>query len=329
MAPMYLEHFGLAEAPFSLAPDPRYLFLSAGHRDALAHLLYGLDSDDGFVLLTGEVGSGKTTLCRCLLEQLPAECDVALVFNPKLTVPELLATICEEFQIPVSDAGTSIKAYIDRLNAWLMEAHRQGRRAVLIVDEAQDLSPEVFEQIRLLTNLETSRHKLLRVILIGQAKLRDILDQPDMQQLAQRIVARYHLGTLSPAETSACVVHRLAVAGTRHELFSQAACEQLHRLSGGIPRRLCILADRALLGTHTQWLTKVEAEAVVQAAQEVQGTAPPGPSRSLPRAAVMGLGAAFSAAALSAAYVYYDDSAFAHPVAALAKSTAAGCAGAQ
>lgn len=329
MAPMYLEHFGLTEAPFSLAPDPRYLFLSSGHRDALAHLLYGLESDDGFVVLTGDVGSGKTILCRCLLEQLPADCDVALLSNPLITGLELLASLCEEFHIPVPDADPSIKTFVDRLNAWLLEMHAQGHRAVLVVDEAQSLSAEVFEQIRLLTNLETSRHKLLRIILIGQAQLRDVLARPEMQQLDQRIVARYHLGTLSPAETTACVVHRLAVAGTRREVFSQAALERLYRLSGGIPRRVCILAERALLGTYTQWQERVEPEAVIQADREIQGMLPPGPGRSLPRAAVMGLGAVCSAVALSAAYFLYDGAALADPVAAMAKNSASSCVGPQ
>lgn len=287
MAPMYLEHFGLSEAPFALAPDPRYLFLGTDHRDALAHLLYGLQSDDGFVAVTGEVGSGKTTLCRCLLEQLPADCDIAPIFNPRLTVPELLATICEEFHIAVPGSNPSLKVYIDRLSAWLLEAHLQGRRAVLLIDEAQNLCPEVFEQIRLLTNLETSRYKLLRVILMGQGSLRDLLARPEMQQLDQRIVARYHIGAFSPAESVACVVHRLAVAGTRREVFSPSALEQLHRLSGGLPRRLCILADRALLGTYTQWLEQVGPKAVVQAGQEIQGMVPPGAARSLPRASLI------------------------------------------
>lgn len=327
MASMYLVHFGLTEAPFSLAPDPRYLFLGAGHRDALAHLLYGVESDDGFVVLTGDVGTGKTTLCRCLLEQLPDDCSVALVSNPQITPIELLADICESFHVPLPKANRSFKTFVDRLKSWLLEEHAQGRRAVLVIDEAQSLSPEVFEQIRLLTNLETSRHKLLRVILIGQTQLRDVLSRPEMQQLDQRIVARYHLGALSPAETAACVVHRLAVAGTRREVFSPGALERLHRLSGGVPRRVCALADRALLGTYTQWQERVESEAVRLADQEIQGVMPPGQSRSLPRAAIMGLGAVCSVAALSAAYFVYDGAALAQPIATIAQGTAAGCAG--
>lgn len=326
MAPMYLLHFGLTEAPFSLAPDPRYLFLGSGQRDALAHLLYGLDSDEGFVVLTGDVGCGKTTLARCLLEQLPADCDVALIANPQLTAYELVATLCAQFRISVPEADPSIKALVDRLEAWLVDAHLQGRRAVLVIDEAQNLGAEVFEQIRLLTNLGTSRHKLLRVILIGQAQLRDALLRPEMQQLDQRVIARYHLGPLSAAETTACVAHRLAVAGTRREVFSRGALERLYRLSGGIPRRLCILADRAMLGTYAQWEEQVEAKAVVQAEQEISGVAPSTSNRSLRRAGVMSLAAIGCASALSAAYLLYDGAAQARPLASVAKSAAADCA---
>lgn len=321
MAPIYLDHFGLTAAPFSPAPDPGYLYLSAGHREALAHFLYGLQSDDGVVVLSGDVGCGKTTLCHCLLEQLPDNCDVVLISNPKISALELLASICEEFQIALPATEASVKTYIDRLHAHLLDTHERGRHSVLIVDEAQSLSPEVFEQIRLLTNLETSRSKLLHVVLTGQPSLRELLARPDMQQFAQRIAARCHLGPLSRADAQAYVVHRLAVAGTRRELFSEAALDRLYRLSEGVPRRLNALADRALLGAYAQGAEQVTAPTVSQAGEEVMGLAPAtrAARKGLPRAAVMGLGAVCGAAALTAAYFYYDGAALARPVGLFAK----------
>src|SRR5512141_2968165 len=216
---MYEQYFGLAEAPFSIAPDPRYLYLSQRHQEALAHLLYGVNGGGGFVLLTGEVGAGKTTVCRCLLEQIPESCDVAYIFNPRQTVEELLATICAEFGIAVPPGNTSVKVFVDCINAYLLDAHARGRHTVLIIDEAQNLSTEVLEQMRLLTNLETNQRKLLQIILIGQPELRSVLARPELRQLAQRIIARYHLNTLTKRDMSAYVNHRLAVAGTRRDLF--------------------------------------------------------------------------------------------------------------
>src|SRR5471030_3427962 len=210
---MYQHYFGLAEAPFSIAPDPRYLYLSQRHQEALAHLLYGVSGDGGFVLLTGEVGAGKTTVCRCLLQQIPASCDVAYIFNPRLTVEELLSTICVEFGIAYPPGNTSIKVFVDCINAYLLDAHARGRHTVLIIDEAQNLSADVLEQLRLLTNLETNQRKLLQIILIGQPELRTMLARPELEQLGQRVIARYHLGSLTPAETGAYIAHRLAVAG--------------------------------------------------------------------------------------------------------------------
>src|SRR5580658_3406295 len=196
---MYENYFGLNEAPFSIAPDPRYLFMSRRHQEALAHLLYGVNGDGGFVLLTGEVGAGKTTVCRCLLEQVPESCDVAYIFNPKLTVEELLSTICAEFGVACPAGTTSVKVFVDCINAYLLDAHARGRHTVLIIDEAQNLSADVLEQMRLLTNLETNQRKLLQIILLGQPELTDMLERPELKQLAQRIVARYHLGPLSKA----------------------------------------------------------------------------------------------------------------------------------
>jgi type II secretory pathway predicted ATPase ExeA len=212
-------YFGLAEAPFSIAPAPRYLYMSQRHQEALAHLLYGVNSGGGFVLLTGEVGAGKTTVCRCLLEQIPETCDVAYIFNPKLTVEELLSSICVEFGIAHPAGNSSIKVFVDCINTHLLDAHARGRHAVLIIDEAQNLSADVLEQMRLLTNLETSERKLLQIILIGQPELATMLERPELKQLSQRIVARYHLGALSKAEVAAYIRHRLEIAGTQKTLF--------------------------------------------------------------------------------------------------------------
>jgi len=276
---MYLSHFGLREPPFSITPDPRFLYMSARHREALAHLVYGVGEHGGFVQLTGEVGTGKTSVCRCLLEQLPSHVDVALVLNPRLSPVELLATVCDELRIPHPTGTTSVKELVDHLYRYLLEAHGRGRRTVLIVDEAQNLDPEVLEEVRLLTNLETTREKLLQVILIGQPELAALLEQPKLRQLAQRVTARYHLEPLSRAETHAYVRHRLAVAGRRSDvLFTEAALRVLHRRSRGIPRLINAIADRALLGAYTQERSRVDAETVRRAAAEVLGR-PAGPWR--------------------------------------------------
>lgn len=269
---MYNDHFGLEEAPFSIAPDPRYLYLSLAHREALAHLIYGVRGEGGIVLLTGEVGTGKTTVCRCLLEQLPEDVDIAIVLNPKLTTVELLATICDEFRIAYDSRMTGVKGYVDRINAYLLSAHESNRRAVLIIDEAQNLSADVLEQLRLLTNLETSQRKLLQIILLGQPELRELLRQPELRQLAQRITARYHLGPLRREEIAAYVSHRLAVAGLRHSVFTPAAISRLYRLSDGIPRVINLLCDRALLGAFARGETRVTRGLLRQAAAEVFGT---------------------------------------------------------
>ncbi|MGH8042523.1 MAG: AAA family ATPase [Rudaea sp.] len=246
---MYLEFYGLQEAPFSITPDPRYVFLSERHRDALAHLLYGIGKggSGGFVQLTGEVGTGKTTLCRLLLEQLPEHTRVALVLNPKLSPVELLETICEELKLDITGRRGSLKGLVDTLNMYLLDAYAQGLRVVLIVDEAQELSTEALEQIRLLTNLETPTQKLLQIILLGQPELRDKLHQPELRQLAQRITARYHLMPLDRVETEAYVRHRLAVAGTVRAPFSRLGLRALYRRSGGVPRLINVIADRALM----------------------------------------------------------------------------------
>ncbi|GAO35335.1 peptidoglycan-binding protein [Sulfuricella sp. T08] len=266
---MYQSYFNLSEAPFSIAPDPRYLYMSQRHQEALAHLLYGVNGGGGFVLLTGEVGAGKTTVCRCLLEQIPESCDVAYIFNPKLTVAELLSTICAEFGIACPSGNTSIKVFVDCINAYLLDAHARGRHTVLIIDEAQNLSAEVLEQMRLLTNLETNQRKLLQIILLGQPELATMLAQPELRQLAQRIIARYHLGPLTKQEVAAYVRHRLEVSGTQRQLFPAALMGKLYRLSGGIPRIVNVLCDRSLLGAYVQGKERVDHATLAQAAREV------------------------------------------------------------
>ncbi len=293
---MYQSYFGLAEEPFSIAPDPRYLYMSQRHQEALAHLLYGVNAGGGFVLLTGEVGAGKTTVCRCLLEQIPESCDVAYIFNPKLTVEELLSTICAEFGITCPPGNTSVKVYIDCINAYLLDAHARGRHTVLIIDEAQNLSADVLEQLRLLTNLETNQRKLLQIILLGQPELAVMLERPELRQLAQRIIARYHLGPLGKQEVAAYVQHRLGVSGAQRQLFPLALMGQLYRLSGGIPRIINVLCDRALLGTYAQSKERVDRATLKQAAKEVFHN--PVAQRSMVRPLLAGLLLAVLAAAL-------------------------------
>ncbi len=268
---MYAQHFGLKQDPFSIAPDPHYLYMSERHREALAHLLYGADAGGGgFVLLTGEIGAGKTTVCRCFLEQVPAHCKVAYIFNPKLSVVELLQSVCQEFQIPIAQAAPSVKECIDPLNAYLLASHAAGHNNVLIIDEAQNLSAELLEQLRLLTNLETNERKLLQIVLIGQPELRDMLRRPELEQLAQRVVARFHLGALNPQETMQYIAHRLAVAGHSGALpFSGAALRRVHAASRGVPRRINLLCGRALLGAYAQGQHSIGKAVVEQAAQEV------------------------------------------------------------
>jgi general secretion pathway protein A len=268
---MYEAYFGLTEKPFTITPDPRYLYLSRRHREALAHLLYGIGEDGGFVLLTGEVGTGKTTVTRALLDQVPEDTDVALILNPRLTGLELVAAICDELQVQHPKDTQSLKVLVDRLNHHLLETHARGRRTVLIIDEAQNLSAETLEQVRLLTNLETTHQKLLRIVLIGQPELNDLLARRELRQLAQRITARYHLGTLSALETVAYVQHRLSVAGVADPLFSEGALVTLHREAGGVPRLINTIADRALLGAYAHDAQRITPRMVRQAAREVTG----------------------------------------------------------
>lgn len=307
---MYVDFFGLKQGPFSIAPDPRYLFMSERHREALAHLLYGLGGGGGFVLLTGEIGAGKTTVCRCFLEQIPERCNVAYIFNPKLTVIELVRSVCDEFRVayPQREPGTAtVTDYLDPLNAFLLTTHAAGQNNVLIIDEAQNLSADVLEQLRLMTNLETSERKLLQIILIGQPELRGMLAQPGLQQLAQRVIARFHLDALSEAETAQYIRHRLAVAGRVGPIpFADDTLRRIHRLCAGVPRRINLLCDRALLGAYASGQAVVDRRIVHRAAREVFDAADAGlANRAAPRrplllaallAGVVGMVAAYAGA---------------------------------
>ncbi len=267
---MYRNFFGLAEKPFAITPDPRYLFLSERHAEALAHLVYGIDEAGGFIQLTGEVGTGKTTVIRSLLARERRNAELALILNPRMEDAEFILTVCEELGIGVpDDALGSVKELSDILNRYLLRAHAEGRRVVLVVDEAQNLTPELLEQVRMLTNLETESQKLLQIILIGQPELREVLARHDLRQVAQRITGRYHLQPLSRVETAAYVKHRLRVAGATTELFTAGALRALHAVSGGVPRLINVIADRALLGGYTEDRHEVTGAMVRKAASEV------------------------------------------------------------
>lgn len=277
---MYKDYFRLNEMPFSIAPDPRFLFMSDRHREAMAHLLYGVQGEGGIVLLTGEVGTGKTTICRSLLEQLPEHIDVAFILNPRMSVEELLQTICEEFHIKITATQRGVKIFVDALNAQLLAAHAEGRRAILIVDEAQNLDATVLEQLRLLTNLETNTRKLLQIFLIGQPELQGMLARPEMRQVAQRVVARYHLGNLNQSEANTYVAHRLRIAGASPLIFPEALVKQVYRASSGVPRLINLICDRALLGAYVQGQQQVTAPIIRQAVLEVFAATPRRPQRT-------------------------------------------------
>ncbi len=288
---MYYQYFGLNEAPFSIAVNPRYLFMSARHRDALAHLLYGVGSGGGFILLTGEVGTGKTTINRCLLEQLPENTDIAIILNPALNAMELLASACDEFGIEYGPDNHTLKTLTDKLHAFLLANHERGRNTVLMIDEAQHLNFEVLEQIRLLTNLETNHEKLLQIILIGQPELAQMLQRPELRQLNQRITARYNLEPLDLRETAAYIRHRLQVAGlpADRELFPPTVVRGVYRLTRGIPRLINLLCDRVLLGAYGRSRGRADTDMLKQAAREVMGEDAPGAGRASRVAVALGL----------------------------------------
>jgi len=273
---MYYDFFGFREPPFSIAPDPRYLYLSDRHKEALAHLMYGVQGQGGFIVITGEVGTGKTTVSRCFLENAPDNVDIALILNPRLSARELLSSICDELEIP-HDSGATIKELVDLINQDLLRAHAAGRHKVLLIDEAQNLSADVLEQLRLLTNLETAEKKLLQIVLLGQPELQQILALPELRQLNQRVTARYHLNAISKDELPAYLRYRLGVAGVRGEVFTPGAVQRLFRESEGIPRLINLISDRALLGAYSEGEHQVTRAHIIQAAREVRGKPPSSP----------------------------------------------------
>ena len=262
---MYEEYFSLKERPFSLTPDPEFLFLSESHQRALDHLLFGLESGDGFIVVTGDIGVGKTTVCRALLRRLPERFATALVVNTLLTEKELLRTVLDDFGAPVPD-GTR-KDLLDALNRFLLAEAEVGRRPVLIIDEAQNLAPSLLEQVRLLSNLETEKRKLLQIVLFGQKELQEKLRLPQLRQFDQRITVRATILPLDLRETSRYIQHRMSVAGASGSAFLSPAAERLlHRRSRGVPRRINQLCDRALLAACLRNAGRVEPEDVVRAA---------------------------------------------------------------
>jgi len=268
---MYTGFYGLREKPFSLAPDPRYLFLSASHREALAHLLYGIEEGEGFIEVIGQVGTGKTTLCRTLLGRIGQDAEIAYIFNPSPSEVELLAAINREFGLPT--AVRTRTELLDSLNHFLLEKNAAGRRVLLVIDEAQNLDPSVLEQVRLLSNLETDRAKLLQIILIGQPELEENLARSDLRQLRQRITVRWSLRPLTRPEVAEYLEHRLRVAGAPDpQLFSPGALRALTRVTRGVPRLINAVADRALLAAYTEGSRTVEAKFVRRAARELPAT---------------------------------------------------------
>ncbi len=268
---MYERYFNFSENPFTIAPNPRYFYLSEQHREALAHLQYGLNENGGFILLTGEVGTGKTTAWRCLVENLPTDVDLAIVLNPRINETELLETICDELGI-VYEQNSGIKQLSDVLNRHLLETYARRRRTIVIVEEAQNLDTEVLEQLRLLTNLETNESKLLQIILIGQPELLEKLADSRLRQLRQRIIAHFHLKPFNLNDVRAYVHHRLSVVGAPSRLFSDSAVRKLAKYSQGIPRLINLICDRALLGCFSEERGYVDTRIVSRAAREVFGT---------------------------------------------------------
>ncbi|WP_303289490.1 ExeA family protein [Marinobacter sp. SS5-14b] len=276
---MYYDFFGFREPPFSIAPDPRYLYLSDRHKEALAHLMYGVQGQGGFIVITGEVGTGKTTVCRCFIENAPEHVDIALILNPRLSARELLSAVCDELEIPHAP-DASIKVLVDAINQDLLKAHAAGRHKVLIIDEAQNLSAEVLEQLRLLTNLETAEKKLLQIVLLGQPELQDILALPELRQLNQRVTARYHLDAIDNTELPAYLQYRVGVAGLRGDLFTPGAIRKLYKASHGVPRLINLISDRALLGAYAEGEHQISALHIKRAAREVTGDLQAGSRKS-------------------------------------------------
>ena len=269
---MYTQFYGLREKPFSLSPDPRYLFLADSHREALAHMLYGIEQGEGFIAITGEVGTGKTTLCRTLLQRIEPGTEVAFIFNPQLSALELLQAISAELGLETGDCTR--RELTDRLNRFLLTKRQEDHRVLLIIDEAQNLAPDALEQVRLLSNLETNTAKLIQIILIGQPELDVTLEQPSLRQLCQRISVRWRLAPLSTNETREYIRHRLRIAaGAPRELFTELAMREIHRRSQGIPRVVNLLCDRALLAGYAASAKAIGLGLVTQTQKELRGGA--------------------------------------------------------
>ncbi len=268
---MYLNTFGFDEPPFSITPDPKFVFLSQKHQESLAHLVYGITRGGGagFVQLTGEVGTGKTTISRLLLEQIPEKTNIALILNPVITPLELIQNICKELKVSMRGIKTKLNTLVDKLNDYLLKSWANGENTVVIIDEAQNLPRDTLEQLRLLTNLETDKQKLLQIVLIGQPELRATMRRDDLRQLSQRVTARYHLMPLDAQETYEYLQHRIAVAGGDKEIVNQSVASKIYKLTGGIPRLINILTDRALLAAYSDNSSTLKTKHIAIAAKEV------------------------------------------------------------
>lgn len=297
---MYQQHFNFNAPPFSISPDPHFMFMSQQHQEGYAHLLYGINQVGGFVALTGEVGTGKTLLCQCLLNEVPPNVSLAIILNPKLSANELLANICDELHISYDKADLTLKGLTDSLNSYLIEAYAKGNKTIVLIDEAQNLSLDVLEQIRLLTNLETAQTKLLQIILVGQPELKEILEAPELRQLNQRITARYHLRPFTPSEAEKYIKHRLNICGGRDDIFNCGAIKRIYGLSKGVPRLINIICDRALLGAFVKNTRVVTGKTINEAAVEIFNQPTPTKKRMLLRVA-----AALAIMSLFAFSLYY------------------------